>query len=321
MRPLSLALAITGALLAFAPAAHADITHIVQRGHTIEAIAHRYRVSVKAILDANHLKDGNHLRPGQTLVIPGVSPSPDALRRQHEKAGKAEAESVHGARSATAALEPSPEPRGQGTGEVIRAIRAGEEFRIRFRDPHGHLPSGALQSFERLMRQGNATYPPDPRLVALVGLVSDHFGGRPIEVVSGYRAYAPTQYAPHSNHNYGRALDFRIEGVSNEALRDFCRTLRNTGCGYYPNSNFVHLDVRDSKAYWVDWSRPGEAPMYDKTGGAADESTSDVPNERSTPTEDARGVETGGSVEGSPGTQPTSQGGSTMTTRDLLENP
>ena len=121
------------------------------------------------------------------------------------------------------------------------------------------------------MRQGNATHPLDPRLVALVGIVSNHFGGKPLEVVSGYRAYTPTQYTPHSNHNLGKALDFRVRGVPNEALRDFCRTLRSAGCGYYPNSTFVHLDVRDTKAYWIDWSHPGEPPKYDRPGVAADE--------------------------------------------------
>jgi len=123
-------------------------------------------------------------------------------------------------------------------------------------------------------------HPVDPRLVSLVGIVANHFGGRAIEVVSGYRGYTPTQYTPHSNHNYGKAMDFRIRGVSDEALRDFCRTLRSAGCGYYPNSSFVHLDVRDTKAYWVDWSRPGEPPKYDKPGVAADEGASDVPDDR-----------------------------------------
>ena len=57
------------------PAAHAaaaEVTHVVQHGHTIEAIAHRYHVTVKAIVDANHLKDPKHLKPGEVLVIPGV---------------------------------------------------------------------------------------------------------------------------------------------------------------------------------------------------------------------------------------------------------
>src|SRR5207237_6608331 len=129
-----------------------------------------------------------------------------------------------------------------------------------------HTPTAATRACSRSMRQGTPPHPPDPRLVALVGIVSDHFGGRPLQVVSADRAYTPTQYTPHSNHNYGKALDFRIEGISNETLRDFCLTLRNVGCGYYPNSTFVHLDVRETKASWVDRSHPGEPPLYDKPG-------------------------------------------------------
>jgi hypothetical protein len=50
--------------------------------------------------------------------------------------------------------------------------------------------------------------------------------------------------------------------VSNRELRDFCRGLPSAGVGYYPNSWFVHLDARDERSYWVDYSRPGEAPRY-----------------------------------------------------------
>jgi uncharacterized protein YcbK (DUF882 family) len=165
----------------------------------------------------------------------------------------------------------------------VHAVRLGEEFRIRVKDAHGHIPPSAMKAFERMMRQGNGAHSVDPRLVALVGIVSSHFGGKPIEVVSGYRAYTPTQYTAHSNHNLGKALDFRIRGVTNESLRDFCRTLRSAGCGYYPNSTFVHLDVRDSKAFWTDWSHPGEPPKYDKPGVAADEGTSDVVDDNPQP--------------------------------------
>jgi uncharacterized protein YcbK (DUF882 family) len=279
--------------------ARADVTHVVQRGHTIEAIAHRYHVTVKAILDANHLKDARHLKPGQTLVIPGVDGKGHGAQgaKEHDRAERTEKaerdrkgdkgetyERGHGpARAATAALEPPPEPRGRGDGDTVHAGRLGEEFRIRVKDAHGHIPPSALKAFERMMRQGNATHAVDPRLVALVGIVSSHFGGKPLEIVSGYRAYSPTQYTPHSNHNLGKALDFRIRGVSNEAVRDFCRTLRSAGCGYYPNSTFVHLDVRDTKAYWVDWSHPGEPPKYDRPGVAADEGASDVPDDNPPP--------------------------------------
>ena len=322
MRPAALAAVAVPALaaaLTFAAPARADVTHVVQRGHTIEAIAHRYHVSVKSILEANHLTDAKHLKPGQTLVIPGVDGPKKKGEKEHEKAEKGprgekldaaereekalrekaekelraergdHGEKEHGEkerspkRAATAALEPQPEPRGRGDGDSIHAVRLGEEFRIRVKDGHGHIPPSALKAFERMMRQGNAAHAVDPRLVALVGIVSSHFGGKSIEVVSGYRAYTPTQYTAHSNHNLGRALDFRVRGVSDEALRDFCRTLRSAGCGYYPNSTFVHLDVRETKAFWIDYSHPGEPPKYDKPGVDADEGTSDVPEENPPP--------------------------------------
>jgi uncharacterized protein YcbK (DUF882 family) len=285
-----IATALVAALTLSTAAAQADVTHVVQRGHTIEAIAHRYHVSAKAILDANHLKDAKHLKPGQTLIIPGVD-GPKKRGEKGERGEKAERgergekgeRPERSARAATAALEVPPEPRGRGEGDTVHAVRLGEEFRIRVKDAHGHIPPTAMKAFERMMRQGNGDHAVDPRLVALVGIVSGHFGGKPIEVVSGYRAYTPTQYTAHSNHNLGKALDFRIRGVTNEAVRDFCRTLRSAGCGYYPNSTFVHLDVRDTKAFWTDWSHAGEPPKYDKPGVAADEGTSDVVDDNPAP--------------------------------------
>src|SRR5579883_996195 len=70
------------AALAALPAS-ADTTHVIARGHTIETIAHRYHVTVKAILDANHLKDTKHLKPGDTLIIPGVTPPPAKKDDKH----------------------------------------------------------------------------------------------------------------------------------------------------------------------------------------------------------------------------------------------
>jgi hypothetical protein len=88
--------------------------------------------------------------------------------------------------------------------------------------------------------------------------VADHFKGKTIEVISGHRPDARDT----SRHHHGRALDFRVDGVSREALRDFIRKFEATGVGYYPNSYFVHMDVRDDKGYWVDRSGPGEAADY-----------------------------------------------------------
>jgi hypothetical protein len=99
----------------------------------------------------------------------------------------------------------------------------------------------------------------DDRLLALVADASDEFGGRPIRIVSGYREHS---YAPDSRHKTGEAFDFSIPDVPNEAVRDFLRSLPDVGVGYYPNSTHVHLDVRDKPTYWVDYSRPGDRPIY-----------------------------------------------------------
>ncbi|MGD0675998.1 MAG: DUF882 domain-containing protein [Polyangiaceae bacterium] len=258
------------------PFVGADVEHVVQPGHTLGAIARRYHVTVESIVLANHLKDPAHLAAGQALVIPGVDP-PQRSGRVGTPRAHVGTPRAHG----TAALDSVIEPRGHAARGFIDVVSAGEQTRIRVKDSRGRISASALAAFEHAMRQGSASYPPDPRLLALISLVSDHFGGKPIEVVSGYRSYTPTQYTAHSNHNSGKALDFRIRGVKNESLRDFCRGLHDAGCGYYPNSTFVHLDVREGQAYWVDRSHPGEPPLYDKAGSAADEGTSDVPDERS----------------------------------------
>ena len=91
---------------------------------------------------------------------------------------------------------------------------------------------------------------------------------------------------------------FRISGVPNEALRDFCRTLRNVGCGYYPNSVFVHMDTRATSAFWIDYSRPGEPPHYNAPNLGADEGTSDVGDEShvSAPSEANAGTDPGAAI-------------------------
>jgi hypothetical protein len=62
----------------------------------------------------------------------------------------------------------------------------------------------------------------------------------------------------------GLACDFRVEGVKTAELRDYLRkTFDKVGVGYYPNSTFVHLDVRKERsAFWIDYSGPGERSVY-----------------------------------------------------------
>ncbi len=280
------ALGIVAALVLASAAtpARADVTHIVAKGHTVEAIAHRYHVPVKSILDANHLKANTRLKIGETLTIPGVTASKTDAKGAKTVAfvtgrGKSGL-SKEAAKPVVYAMRPK-------TPGIVHATRlaTSESVAIKISDRKNKVAPTALKSFERMMRSsGNLSHPIEPRLVALVSVVSNHFGSRPLQIISGFRPYAPTQHTSHSNHNVGHAIDFRIAGVPNEVVRDYCRTLRNVGVGYYPNSTFVHLDVRDTSSFWIDFSKPGESPRYNSPNVDADEATSDV-------AEDAHGME------------------------------
>jgi uncharacterized protein YcbK (DUF882 family) len=279
----------------------ADVQHTIGRGHTLTAIASRYHVSPQAILEANHLKDGRHLKVGDVLVIPKAETKGGA----HESSSKdAKAKSAHGKKDE----KPSTYAAKAKTPGIIHIHRLATTEGADVRVPnHGtKLAPATMKTMEKMLRsQSGASHPIEPRLVALLGVVSNHFGSRQIEVVSGFRPFTPTQYNPHSNHNHGKAVDFRVVGVPNEVVRDFCRTLKNVGCGYYPNSTFVHMDVRETSAFWIDYSKPGERPRYNAANVEADEGTSDVHNELSPETPSAP-AET--SAPASPASEPPAAG-------------
>ena len=112
-------------------------------------------------------------------------------------------------------------------------------------------------------------------LVGRLQQVVDHFQAKKVTVVSGYRPASLGSF-----HQSARALDFHIEGVGNEALVAFCRTIPDTGCGYYPNSSFVHMDVRSPKTghvYWIDASGPGEPARYVASWPLRDSVGNDIP--------------------------------------------
>ncbi len=256
--------------------ASANQVHVVAQGHTLAKIAKRYRTSVEALRETNQLAPGTRLSLGQKIIIPTSEPdlqstSPHALAtatshrngRENTNAPSAFARSTDVAAQSLRNKSGSYAKRPPHPG-VIHLIRENESWIGRPLTRQRKPDPSALDNFRRLLRDGDsgASKRIDPRLIAAVVKVSNRFGGRPIEIVSGFREPEPDQHASHSNHNDGRAMDFRIRGVPNEAVRDFCHGLTGVGVGYYPNSTFVHLDVRGITTHWTDRSGPGEPPNY-----------------------------------------------------------
>ena len=146
----------------------------------------------------------------------------------------------------------------------VNLVRYSERFRGRLRLANGKLVAQSSRRVDRLMRslRTKKQRKIDRRLLKLLTRVSDHFGGRTIVMVSGYRPYSPKQFTSNSRHNHGQAIDFRVVGVPNEVLYRYCLRFGRVGCGYYPNSSFVHMDVRRLKTRWTDYSGPGQRPRY-----------------------------------------------------------
>jgi uncharacterized protein YcbK (DUF882 family) len=92
----------------------------------------------------------------------------------------------------------------------------------------------------------------DPQLFDILWEVHREVGAKePIHIISSYRSPATNSMlrrrsrgvAKFSQHMLGKAIDFSIPGVSLEQVRIAGLRLQRGGVGYYPSSNFVHVDV------------------------------------------------------------------------------
>ena len=127
----------------------------------------------------------------------------------------------------------------------------------------GSYRPDALNEINHILRdfRANEIKPIDPKLLDLL----HELGGtletdQPFHIISGYRSAATnallrerggatTGVATHSLHMDGKAIDIRIPGVKLDGLRAAARSLKLGGVGYYPSSNFVHVDTGRVR-YW-----------------------------------------------------------------------
>jgi uncharacterized protein YcbK (DUF882 family) len=73
----------------------------------------------------------------------------------------------------------------------------------------------------------------------------------PFHIISGYRSPATNAMlhansdgvAEHSLHMDGKAVDIRVPGRGLSLLRNTALSMKSGGVGYYPTSDFVHVDV------------------------------------------------------------------------------
>jgi uncharacterized protein YcbK (DUF882 family) len=133
-------------------------------------------------------------------------------------------------------------------------LHTNERIDIVYKRGDSYLPDAVdrLDHFLRDHRTGDVTTL-DRRLFDLLNDLTTSVGhaGTEIDIVCGYRTPRSNEFlrhttsgvAKHSQHMQGKAIDIRIPGVPTAQLRDAALRLHRGGVGYYPQSQFVHVDV------------------------------------------------------------------------------
>lgn len=132
-------------------------------------------------------------------------------------------------------------------------IHTREALTVPYRDAGGRYDPAALDRLNHLLRchfTGEVA-PIDVRVVEFLRAVDQGLGGdREIHVISGFRSAEYNAWlirrgsgvASRSLHLAGRAIDVRFPGLSVAKVRRVAVDLGWGGVGYYPASEFVHLD-------------------------------------------------------------------------------
>lgn len=118
----------------------------------------------------------------------------------------------------------------------------------------GHYVSEAIGEINHVLRdrRTDEEINMDPKLLDLLFDIAQKVNARhAFHVVSAYRSPKTNArlrerrkgVAKNSQHMYGKAADFYIPGRQLSSIRKAAMSLRRGGVGYYPRSNFIHVDT------------------------------------------------------------------------------
>jgi uncharacterized protein YcbK (DUF882 family) len=179
---------------------------------------------------------------------PSTSPLFDGTRRRFLQIGLA-AVACSVATPAFAIM-----PRLKGTRELaFHNLHTDERLRIMYWKD-GNYSRPAFDKINHILRDHRSgdVHPMHPRLMDLLSELQGRLKNHGvIEVISGYRspqtnammASYSDGVAQHSYHTKGMAIDIRLPGTSLRKIQMAALLMHRGGVGYYPTSDFVHVDV------------------------------------------------------------------------------
>jgi uncharacterized protein YcbK (DUF882 family) len=141
------------------------------------------------------------------------------------------------------------------TGRTVRLtnVHTGESFAGEYWYDGKYAPD-AFHEIKRLMRdyRSNEVFPIDPRLMDVLFVLQHRLKNyHPVEVFSGYRSPTTNAWLRRNSHGVaraslhmqGQAIDLSLPGTRLSTLHNAALHLRAGGVGYYPSSDFVHVDT------------------------------------------------------------------------------
>jgi uncharacterized protein YcbK (DUF882 family) len=139
--------------------------------------------------------------------------------------------------------------------EIKLARQGGEIIDVIYRVGDTYIPE-ALDQLSQFLRDSHndevKSYDPRTFDVLHTMLAKLNRSSSVIEILCGYRTKetndalresGTTNAAEHSQHIEANALDIRVPGVPVVELRNAALSLDAGGVGYYPKSQFIHVDT------------------------------------------------------------------------------
>jgi uncharacterized protein YcbK (DUF882 family) len=165
------------------------------------------------------------------------------------------------AQSAAASQERASQEMAQGAGAEVKEhalvlynTHTNERINIVYRRGDDYIPA-ALAKLDYFLRDHNTGEVRhfDPRLYDILSDLTAAVGhaGSEIDIVCGYRTPSTNEalrartsgVAKNSLHIQAEAIDLRMPHVNTLTLRKAALALHRGGVGYYPHSDFIHVDV------------------------------------------------------------------------------
>ena len=149
---------------------------------------------------------------------------------------------------------PSPSQQNRDHRLVLFNTHTGERMDIIYRRDDRYIPD-ALAKLDYFLRDHHTDDVRhfDPRLYDILSDLTASVGrpGGEIDIVCGYRTPCTneslrahtTGVAKNSLHIQAEAIDLRMPGIDTLKLRKAALALRRGGVGYYPHSDFIHVDM------------------------------------------------------------------------------